>query len=268
MNGMLQLGPLAMAADRAIAVLAIWAFVGVGALVARRAEPQASRVAWIAAFVGIVAARIGFILENLSAYLVEPWSMLALWQGGFSPWIGVTAAAVTVFGLLGRQRAARVLVGTLAALSLTFVGVTAAIAPAPRPLPQGLALATLAGQPIGLDTLRGKPLVINLWATWCPPCRREMPMLVDVARTSPVPILLVNQGETPAQVRKFLADNRLPGDSIALDASQSVAAATRAGAFPTTVFIDADGRIVSVHAGEISRAALTGATRDLERTNS
>lgn len=263
---MLQLGPLAMAADRAAAVLAIWAFVGIGGLVASRADTKAGRVSWVAAGVGIVAARIGYVLENLSAYLVEPWTMLALWQGGFSPWAGVAAAAATVVAMLGRQRAGVVLIGALAALWMAHGALTALTAPATRAMPDGIALATVDGQSFRLDSLRGQPFVLNLWATWCPPCRREMPMLVDVAQSSTVPILLVNQGETAGQVKEFLSDNRLPGESVALDTTQRVAAATRARAYPTTVFVDADGKIVGVHAGEISRAALTAAIRDLERT--
>lgn len=264
---MLQLGPLAIATDRAVAVLAIWAFLGVGALVSARTDANAGRATWIAVAIGIAAARIGFILENLTAYLVEPWAMLALWQGGFSPWIGVLAAAATVITMLGHRPATPILLGTLAALSLALVALAAAIAPAAAPLPKGIALANLGGKSFQLDTLRGQPFVLNLWATWCPPCRREMPMLIDVAQTSTVPILLVNQGETAGQVKNFLTDNRLPGGSVALDEGQGVAAATGARAYPSTVFVDAGGKIVSVHSGEISRAALTAAIRDLERTS-
>lgn len=266
MDGILNIGPLAIATERAVALIAIWAFVGIGAIIAARTGTKAGRAAWIAAIVGIIAARIGFILENLPAYLVEPWTMIAVWQGGFSPWIGVAAAAVTILATLGHQRATAAMMAALAGLSLTHAAVAAASAPDAKPLPAGIGVETLAGQTLALDAMRGQPFVLNLWATWCPPCRREMPMVLDVARGSSVAVLLVNQGEPAGRVQAFLASNGMAGDAIALDASQRVAAATGARAYPTTLFVDADGRIVRIHAGEISRAALTAAIRDLERT--
>lgn len=268
MDGILQFGPLAIATDRALAVIAIWAFLGLGGVIAARTATPAARAAWIATLVGIIAARIGYILENLSAFLVEPWTMLAFWQGGFSIWIGVIAAAGTIWAMLGRHRAAGLLIGALATLSLTHVVAMAALTPDARRLPAGLQLQTTDGRQVNLDSMRGQPFVVNLWATWCPPCRREMPMLIDMAETSSTPILLANQGETSSQVAAFLASNGMADDAVALDPAQAMARAAHAKAFPTTLFIDAGGRLVGVHAGEISRAALSAAIRDLERTNS
>ena len=91
-------------------------------------------------------------------------------------------------------------------------------------------------------------------------------MLLDVAKGSHTPILLVNQGEPAGRVRSFLSINDMGSDAVALDADQRVSAATGARAYPTTLFIDAGGRIVRIHSGEISRAALSAAIRDLERT--
>ena len=90
-------------------------------------------------------------------------------------------------------------------------------------------------------------------------------MLVDVARSSPVPILLANQGERPEQVAAFLSAKGLKTDAVVLDRAQEAAAAVGARAYPTTVFVDAAGSIVQVHAGEISRATLSAEIRDLER---
>lgn len=265
MDDMVQLGPLAMAADRAVAVLFIWAFVGMAALLSARTGANVSKAAWLAIAFGIAAARIAYILENLPSFMIEPWTMLALWQGGFSPWVGVPAAAMTIIAIIGRRRTTGVLVATLAALSLAYGTLAATLAPVPKPLPRGVVLTQIDGQQFRLDELRGRAFVLNLWATWCPPCRREMPMLIDVARSSTVPIVLVNQGEAAEQVRTFLNVNRMSDESVALDTSQQVAAATGAVAYPTTIFVNAEGKIVSVQAGEISRAALTAAIRDLEQ---
>lgn len=266
MDDVIRLGPLMIATDRALALIAIWLFVGVGALIARRTRRPAGRVAWIALFIGIASARVGFVLENLSAFAVEPWSILALWQGGFSAWIGVAGAALAVAIMLGRQRAGVYLLASLAGLSIAHAAAAAALAPEPSPFPAGVELRTTGGKAVSIDALRGRPFVLNLWATWCPPCRREMPMVIDVAAGASIPVLLVNQGEPAGRVGAFLSLQGLPSDAILVDEAQSVAAAAGADAFPTTLFFDARGNVVRRHSGEISRATLTAAIRDLDRS--
>jgi thiol-disulfide isomerase/thioredoxin len=74
------------------------------------------------------------------------------------------------------------------------------------PFPYHLNLTTPSGAPLPLDRFRGRPFVVNLWATWCGPCRRELPMLDAVAsRPGEVPILLADQGEAQAIVSGFSA---------------------------------------------------------------
>ncbi|WP_137894157.1 TlpA disulfide reductase family protein [Sphingopyxis chilensis] len=265
MDGVLQLGPLMLATDRAVAVALLWAFVAVGGMLAHRYDIRAAKTAWLALVAGILAARIGFIAGNFSAFREDPWSMLFLWQGGFSWWLGVAAAALVIVVTLGRTRAGFALLGATAVLAGINGAATVLLAAEPWPLPPGLALASLDGAPIDLDAERGQPMVINLWATWCPPCRREMPMLIDVAAGSTVPVLLANQGESAPQVRAYLKREGLPDGAIRLDPGGMLATATGSSALPTTLFIDGDGRIRKTHSGEISRAALTAAIRDLER---
>lgn len=265
MDGILQIGPLALAADRAIAVAAIWAFMAIAGLVATRLDGRASRTGWVTILVGVVAARIGYILSNLDAFLIDPWSMLAIWQGGFSLLPGLFAAAVTVAIMLGRKPAGIAMLGTLAALALVHAGAAHLLVADSRPMPR-MALANLDGVETELGAA-GQPMVVNLWATWCPPCRREMPMLIDVAKDSAIPVLLANQGEDRSAIRAFLDQEGLPGGSILTDPDGKLAQAIASPALPTTLFVDAAGDIVDVHAGEISRAALTSAIRDLQRTH-
>ena len=265
MDGIIQLGPLMLASDRLFAVAALWLFLGVGAWIGRHTESRAGRVAWIVALVGIVAARLAYVVENHLAFAIEPWTVLAFWQGGFTIWAGVVAAAVMIVVLLGRRRATGMLIASLAALTLAHMGMIHWFSPPVRPLPQAIVLARMDGQPLPLDTLRGKPFVLNLWATWCPPCRREMPMMIDVASGSKLPVLLVNQREAPAAVSAFLKRENLSAASITVDPGGTLSEVTRAQALPTTLFVDAAGRIRAIHAGEISRAALIAAIRDLER---
>lgn len=78
-------------------------------------------------------------------------------------------------------------------------------------------------------------------------------------------ILLVNQGETPAQVMAFLRAQGLAPTRIATDPSGLLGEMTGAGALPTTVFIDGDGTVRQIHTGEITRVQLDIGIRRLER---
>lgn len=266
MGTVLQVGPFMLALDRAIAMALIWAFVAMGTVIATHTRAPASRAIWIATGIGIMVARAGYVTANVPAFAVAPWTILAFWQGGFAVWHGVVAAAVTLLVMLRASRAGGAAIAALATLALLWLGMERTVLRTPAiPFPAGLRLVALDGRPADLDRMKGRPLVINLWATWCPPCRREMPMLVEVASGSSIPVLLANQGETPGQVRAFLDKQGLPADSVRLDITSRIGAATGSKALPTTLFIDAGGMIRSIHHGEISRAALTAGIRDLER---
>ncbi|TKV42624.1 hypothetical protein A0U87_17210 [Sphingobium sp. MP9-4] len=257
-----------IAIDRIVVVALLWAFLSAGAFIAARSQTRAGRAAWWAALTGIIAARVGYVAENADAFAVEPWTVLALWQGGFSLWPGVIAAAAVIIALLWRSRAMFALIAALAVLTTVQLTTSALLAPASRPMPGNVILAELDGRPVDLASLRGRPFVLNMWASWCPPCRREMPMLIEVAAQSDVPILLVNQGEDAAQVRAYLERERLSPASVRLDLEGTLSQATGSRAMPTTLFIDAEGRIQRTHAGEISRAALQAELRDLGRKTS
>ena len=80
------------------------------------------------------------------------------------------------------------------------------------------ALVDLRGHPVQLGDYRGRPLVINLWATWCPPCRREMPVLAEAQqRESGVTFLFVNQGEGARTVSDYLTEHGLWLENVLLD---------------------------------------------------
>ena len=114
----------------------------------------------------------------------------------------------------------------------------------PKPAPQ-LALPELGGARLDLKQLRGKVVLVNFWATWCPPCRQEMPSmqrLNDKLAGKPFAILGVNVGETPAQVGAFLKIVPV-GFPIALDEKGQHLNAWQVFAFPTSYLVDKQGRI-------------------------
>ncbi|MFZ3484627.1 prolipoprotein diacylglyceryl transferase family protein [Sphingomonas sp. 3-13AW] len=267
MDNVIQIGPVMISTGRAIAIALLWGFISLGAFIGSRTSTRAGRAAWIAAGAGILAARIGFVITHSEAFMAEPWSILAMWQGGFSLWPGVVTAMLVTLFLLGLRRATLWMFGSIVALAAVQLAAESWLTPAPRPLPPGLVVADMEQRPLPIDSLRGRPLVVNLWATWCPPCRREMPMLIDVAKGSKTPILLVNQGEDIAQVRAYLQRSGLAEDSVRTDPLSNFAQRIGSRAMPTTLFIDASGRIVRTHAGEISRAALLAGLREVERAS-
>ena len=174
---------------------------------------------------------MGYVEMNWQAFAVEPWAILAFWQGGLAVWPGVAAAAVTLLVLLKASRAAAAGVATLAILALVWASVDEiALRPAPIPLPQGLQLVALDGRVYALESLKGQPLVVNLWATWCPPCRRELPMLIDVARASPVPVLLANQAKRQVSLSPF-SNSRISSAKL-FGSMSAVTSASRQGRRP------------------------------------
>ena len=128
------------------------------------------------------------------------------------------------------------------------------------PTPGGKAPAfTLTGtdgRQVSLAGLAGKPAAINFWATYCPPCRAEMPLLQrQVGSQSGVQLVLVNEGDSSRAARDFLDSLGIRQPAL-LDSDLSVGRAYGAVALPMTVFIRADGTIAARHIGQLDAAVL------------
>ncbi|MGH2587650.1 MAG: TlpA family protein disulfide reductase [Dehalococcoidia bacterium] len=127
-----------------------------------------------------------------------------------------------------------------------------------RPAPD-FTLLDLDGQPLSLSDLRGKTVVMNFWATWCPPCRKEFPELVrlyDRNADRGLVVLGMDLQENPRIVRSF-ADEFGARFPIVIDTKGDVAARYRLIGLPTTYFIDAEGVIRAQHIGLLNEELLT-----------
>lgn len=116
-----------------------------------------------------------------------------------------------------------------------------------------LALADLDGRVWRAADLRGTALLINFWASWCEPCRAEMPSLQALAqRLGPdrLQVLTVNFKESPAVAARFAQRTGLTLPVVA-DPQGAVARAWGITVFPSTVFIQSDGRVQGVLRGEL-----------------
>ena len=124
--------------------------------------------------------------------------------------------------------------------------------PASRPVPP-LDVVDLVGRPWRLEAFAGQVVVLNFWATWCAPCRLEMPSLDAMAarrRPEGVIVAAVNYKETPEVIRRYLA--LAPFESqILLDAEGDATVAWTPRVFPSTVLIGRNGKPVHVVVGEL-----------------
>jgi thiol-disulfide isomerase/thioredoxin len=119
---------------------------------------------------------------------------------------------------------------------------------APKPAP-ALKLKGLDGQPYDLAQLKGKVVLINFWATWCPPCRREMPSMERLSQTlkgEAFSVLAVDVGEDADTIETFTGqlDTTLTFP-ILLDTRSRTMQAWKVAGLPTTFLVDKQGRIVA-----------------------
>jgi thiol-disulfide isomerase/thioredoxin len=123
---------------------------------------------------------------------------------------------------------------------------------------------TLAGQSVTLRQWQGRPVVLNFWATWCPPCRAELPhfQAAHEAYGDEVVILAIDEREDPRHVAGFARQFGLTFP-IPLDTDGRMGVEYRVRSLPTTYFIDADGVIRRVIRGTTTRAVLDSTLADI-----
>ena len=214
-----------------------------------------------AILVGFIAARAGYILQWWAEYRAAPFSMVAIGDGGFAWWAGLPVALA--FLVWRSKKAWRALL--LPALAGMAIGILAwvmagymisALLQSAPPLPD-LVLETPEGVVTPMSSYQGRPVVVNLWATWCPPCRREMPIFAHAQQAWPeVSFLLVNQGDDRALVNDYLERAGLELRDVLLDPGSRTMQESGARVLPTTLFFDPEGRLVDTHVGELTRAGL------------
>ncbi|WP_305805534.1 TlpA disulfide reductase family protein [Stenotrophomonas sp. YIM B06876] len=258
---MISAGPFPLMA--LVVVLAAGVALFVARRLARRTEGGGKAAAAItldALLLGLLGARVGYALLHVPLYRADPVSLVRLGDGGFSVFTGVVAMAAYV---LWRTRTITplrrpVLSALLCGLLCWFAGSQALLLlqRSRVPLPDAV-LVDMHGTPVVLAQFNGRPLVVNLWATWCGPCRREMPVLVGAQKSHPeITFVFANQGEAAAEIEAYMRAEGLQPGHVLLDTHSDFMRQTGARALPTTLFYDAAGRLRDVHMGELNPAVL------------
>jgi cytochrome c biogenesis protein CcmG, thiol:disulfide interchange protein DsbE len=144
--------------------------------------------------------------------------------------------------------------------------ITAMVRPAPTPVTTAdigqaapaMRLPLLGGGEIDLETYRGRPVVLNFWATWCEPCRAEMPVLEQAQqkyREQGLAVLGVDMQERDEDVQAFLTQIGVTFPTM-MDRTGEVARQWRATGLPTTFLIDRQGIIRDVRVGPFTHEML------------
>lgn len=241
------------------------------------AKSRLGRTAEHAIFLGVIGARAGFVVEHFEIYRADPWSALYFWQPGYLLWAGVAVAIVFLGWSISRASSpkvdAAILTTALVPLFVIFIVIMSTynqFMPADRlragSIAPPLELIDINGRTESLAALRGKPVILNFWATWCYACRQEMPLLNNTYsrwKSDGLRIVGVDLGETTPQIKSFLRDTPVTYDiwkdkpgGTPPSATEGYFARTGGVGLPTTIFIDRKGVIQSIRIGELTPASL------------
>jgi thiol-disulfide isomerase/thioredoxin len=266
--GLVNLGGAAVSIDL---ILFLAACLGGMLSVIRALAPDRKRAAFILlkiVLLGLLAARAAHVYLYAERYAHAPWTAAYLTDGGFVVFAGFAAAIVATAWYAWRNRAIRhplVLAVTVGffiwggGLQVFWLLRADQIA-----LPK-ITLRALDDSPAAVEDFIGKPIVVNLWATWCPPCLREMPLLASAQQQHPeITFLFPNQGEPAQLVRQFL-QARSPGiRNVLLDPAGQFPVHVGSQALPVTLFFSHRGILLHKHVGELSAPVLEQAIAALQ----
>jgi thiol-disulfide isomerase/thioredoxin len=261
------IGSFVISLSHLLLFLALLLATFIGRRVAKQGKERLDSVLFWLFMLGLVVARVSFVLIYREHYGTDLWRMVDVRDGGFLALPGTLAVVIAALAWGYRHVALRRALAASVVSGLLLWGVgtlSLGIYEQGTRLPD-IPVRTSSGQTVQLTQYEGRPLVINLWATWCPPCRREMPVLHRAQLANPdVNFLFVNQGEGPDLVNAFLSSQNLSLNNILYDGGGQLGQLVGSMALPTTLFYSADGRLLSSHLGELSDASLARALEQFQ----
>lgn len=114
-----------------------------------------------------------------------------------------------------------------------------------------ISLKSLDGKQVNLADYKGKPVLINTWATWCPPCKAEMPAIeafYQAHKGEGFTVLAINDGESQSQVQGFITQRKFTFP-VLLDPNMAVLNGMGIDSFPTSILVGRDGIVKGIHIG-------------------
>ena len=257
-----NIGSLALPVSPLLVLISVIIGFTVSSLVAKKGDTEnkekASNALMLILLAGCVIGRLVFVLRFADSY-DSVWQMFDIRYRGIDYTAALFSFVVVLFLQL-RQRHLRKAslsgVLTMAGLYVVFSLVISA-GREQSVLPHS-SFMQLDGQTVTLPEIsQQQPTVVNLWATWCPPCRREMPVLQQAEqRHNDVKFILLNQREPIHTVEHFLQQKGLSFKHVLLDSKGDMATSMGAFGLPVTLYFDANGQLVHSHMGELSAASL------------
>ena len=267
-----SIGSLALPVAPLIGMLSVWVATSVaGRLAAKEDRANVENTLWGAIFLGLLAARAAYVWQYQSAYVATPWALLDLRDGGWFAPAGLVVGGLWLLWRVLQRPAARRPVGlAVVAGTVLWSAAMGAVFWADRNdvqagVPDVVLTDRQTGQQRSLAAvLAGQSAVVNLWASWCGPCRAEMPDLAAAQQRNPdVQFVFVNQGESAQVIKAYLQRSGLDLPHVWIDTSLALGPAVGSEGLPTTLFFDAKGRRLDAHFGVINPAALQARLQDL-----
>jgi thiol-disulfide isomerase/thioredoxin len=159
-------------------------------------------------------------------------------------WLVVGLAVVIAWSIFASSARRVLKVGELSPPDLATLAV-------PRPVDFRWSLLDLDGKPVDFASFQGRPILLNLWATWCPPCLEEMPAIANLAASEglkgrDVAIICVSTDESAESLRQFMKDKEWKATVLRATA---LPPCFQTEGIPATFLINRGGRIVSAQLG-------------------
>ena len=236
---------------------------------------QVKHVAEYIAWSGLLGARLGFVVLNWNAYRAAPWTALYVWQPGYLYFSGVLAgAAYALWQVIKKSPELRrsfltVLAGGYLAAGLVFTTAILSTEFLKQPGIPGTGdsapdfkLQNLSAETVQLSDLAGRAVILNFWATWCPPCRREMPLLDELQKAygeKGLSVIGLDINESPELVKSYVNAVDVsypiwvdaPPGTPGFDSTQEIFSRFGGVGLPSTLFIDRAGVIRRIYVGEL-----------------
>lgn len=270
---MMALGPFAFSSHLLVGALSLIGWLVIAQYYDKRYQLRLEPRLWWIVISSLIVGRMAFVITYIEQYRQNVWSILAIRDGGFSlTWAVATLISLVVFQVYRSPNYRRYWIRlSSASLGLTIGLILLSLWLFPRPQElntEYLTLTDLEGKTVALQNYQGKPMVMNLWASWCAPCRREMPVLQQAQQQYPdIHFVLVNQGESRARIQQYLFEEDLDLANVLSDVDSTVLLALEGRALPTTLFLNGAGQIVATRVGELSQASLQSLLQRLQKNS-